>query len=150
MHRRPLGRSGVAVSEIGYGAWGIGGTLWIGARDDESLRALHRAVDLGVDFVDTALGYGAGHSEQLVGRVVRGPSAQVRQTSRSFVWACAANAEGQSAEARLEAPEAYQLTAYAAVRAVERLLAGNVVGALTPAQAFGADFVLELPRTTRS
>lgn len=71
MHRRPLGATGTLVSEIGFGAWGIGGTLWIGARDDESVRALHRALDLGVDLIDTALGYGHGHSEQLVGRVLR-------------------------------------------------------------------------------
>jgi aryl-alcohol dehydrogenase-like predicted oxidoreductase len=71
MKARPLGRTGVPVSEIGYGAWGIGGGFWVGATDDESLRALHRACDLGVTFIDTALGYGRGHSEALVGRVVR-------------------------------------------------------------------------------
>jgi aryl-alcohol dehydrogenase-like predicted oxidoreductase len=71
MHARALGGTGLQVSEVGYGAWGIGGTGWLGAEDDESLRALHRAVDLGVTFVDTALGYGDGHSEELVGRVVR-------------------------------------------------------------------------------
>jgi len=71
MIRRTLGRTGLEISVLGYGAWGIGGSLWIGADDDESLRALRRAVDLGVDFIDTAAGYGAGHSERLVGRVVR-------------------------------------------------------------------------------
>jgi aryl-alcohol dehydrogenase-like predicted oxidoreductase len=71
MKTRRLGRTGLMVSEIGYGAWGIGGTLWIGAKDEESLKALHRAVDLGVNFIDTALGYGLGHSESLVGRLVR-------------------------------------------------------------------------------
>ncbi len=60
------------VTEIGYGAWGIGGGGWIGAEDDESLRALRRFVDLGGNFIDTALAYGEGHSEQLVGQVVRG------------------------------------------------------------------------------
>ena len=59
------------MSEIGYGAWGIGGDMWLGAQDDESLAALHRAIDLGVNFIDTALAYGDGHSEQLVGQVVR-------------------------------------------------------------------------------
>jgi aryl-alcohol dehydrogenase-like predicted oxidoreductase len=53
------------VSEIGYGAWGIGKSSWIGARDDESLKALHRSVDLGLNFIDTALVYGNGHSETL-------------------------------------------------------------------------------------
>jgi aryl-alcohol dehydrogenase-like predicted oxidoreductase len=71
MNLRELGRSGMEISEVGYGAWGIGGSQWLGADDQESLRALHRAVDLGLNFIDTALGYGGGHSEQLVGRVVR-------------------------------------------------------------------------------
>lgn len=71
MHQRTLGRTGLEVSEIGYGAWGIGGTGWLGADDDESLTALNRAVDLGVTLIDTALGYGNGRSEELVGRVVR-------------------------------------------------------------------------------
>ena len=71
MQRRPLGSTGLTVAEVGYGAWGIGGTRWLGADDDDSLRALARAVELGVDFFDTALGYGSGHSESLVGRAVR-------------------------------------------------------------------------------
>jgi aryl-alcohol dehydrogenase-like predicted oxidoreductase len=71
MNQRPLGRTGLQVSEIGYGAWGIGGTMWLGADDQESLRALNRAVGLGLTLIDTALGYGDGHSEELVGRVAR-------------------------------------------------------------------------------
>lgn len=71
MEYRTLGKTGLKVSEIGYGAWGIGGTLWQGAQDDESLRALHRAVDLGLNFIDTALVYGDGHSENLVGKVLK-------------------------------------------------------------------------------
>jgi aryl-alcohol dehydrogenase-like predicted oxidoreductase len=71
MNRRRLGRTGLEVSEVGYGAWGIGGSMWLGAQDDESLQALHRAIDLGVTLIDTALAYGDGHSEQLVGQVVR-------------------------------------------------------------------------------
>jgi aryl-alcohol dehydrogenase-like predicted oxidoreductase len=69
MHYRSLGRTGLQVSEIGYGAWGIGGSMWIGAQEDESVRALHRAVELGVNFIDTARGY--GDSERIVGQVVR-------------------------------------------------------------------------------
>jgi aryl-alcohol dehydrogenase-like predicted oxidoreductase len=68
---RQLGRTGIEVSEIGYGAWGIGGSQWGGADDDESVQALHRAIDLGLNFVDTALAYGGGRSERLVGQVVR-------------------------------------------------------------------------------
>jgi aryl-alcohol dehydrogenase-like predicted oxidoreductase len=71
MNERRLGRTGLSVSEIGYGAWGIGGSMWLGAEDQESLRALRRAIDLGVNFIDTAAVYGNGHSERLVGEVVR-------------------------------------------------------------------------------
>ena len=59
------------VSEIGFGAWGIGKGLWIGAEDADSLLALRRAVESGVNFIDTALAYGPGHSERLVGQLVR-------------------------------------------------------------------------------
>ncbi|PZT75082.1 MULTISPECIES: aldo/keto reductase [unclassified Streptomyces] len=69
MRYRELGRSGLSVSEIGYGAWGIGESSWVGASRDESLRALNRAVDLGVNLIDTARGY--GESERIVGEVVR-------------------------------------------------------------------------------
>ncbi|HEV2689162.1 MAG TPA: aldo/keto reductase [Bryobacteraceae bacterium] len=71
MKYRTLGRTGFSISELGYGAWGIGGKQWLGGNDDESVRALHRAMELGVNFIDTALAYGDGHSEKLVGRVIR-------------------------------------------------------------------------------
>lgn len=71
MKYRSLGKTGITVSEIGYGAWGIGGGLWQGAEDEESLRALRKAADLGVNFFDTALAYGNGHSEQLIGRFLK-------------------------------------------------------------------------------
>ncbi|HZF57851.1 MAG TPA: aldo/keto reductase [Rubrobacter sp.] len=71
MHYRILGRTGLEVSEIGYGAWGIAGDAWLGAKDEESLKALNRAVDLGLNFIDTALAYGEGHSERLVGKIVK-------------------------------------------------------------------------------
>ncbi|MFI9788249.1 aldo/keto reductase [Kitasatospora sp. NPDC051984] len=77
MRYRQLGRSGVEVSEVGFGAWGIGAEGWIGAQEDESLAALHRAIDLGVNFIDTARGY--GESERLVGRVVRERAAAGQQ-----------------------------------------------------------------------
>ena len=70
MRYRRLGSSGPEVSEVGFGAWGIGGSGWIGADQDESIRALNRAIGLGVNFIDTARGY--GDSERLVGEVVRG------------------------------------------------------------------------------
>jgi aryl-alcohol dehydrogenase-like predicted oxidoreductase len=71
MRYRRLGRTNYEVSEIGYGAWGIGGQQWLGGSDDESLAALRRAIKLGLNFIDTALAYGEGHSEQLVGEIVR-------------------------------------------------------------------------------
>ena len=71
MRYRTLGKTALPVSEIGYGTWGIGKSGWIGAEDKESLAALHRAIDLGLNFIDTALAYGDGHSEQLIGEVVR-------------------------------------------------------------------------------
>jgi aryl-alcohol dehydrogenase-like predicted oxidoreductase len=69
MEYRQLGRTGLTVSEIGYGAWGIGASAWVGAREDESVMALHRAIELGVTFIDTARGY--GESERIVGGVLR-------------------------------------------------------------------------------
>ena len=71
MHYRKLGPTEAEISEIGFGAWGIGGNQWQGGKDDESLRALHRAFELGVNLVDTALAYGEGHSEKLVGQAVQ-------------------------------------------------------------------------------
>jgi aryl-alcohol dehydrogenase-like predicted oxidoreductase len=71
MQYRKLGRTGIAASDIGFGAWGIGGKQWLGGTDDESVAALRRAIELGVNFIDTALAYGDGHSEQLLGQVVR-------------------------------------------------------------------------------
>ena len=70
MKYRKLGRTNFDVSEIGFGAWGIGKALWVGARDKDSLAALRHAIEQGVNFIDTALAYGDGHSEQLVGQAV--------------------------------------------------------------------------------
>ena len=77
MNYRRLGKTGLEVSEVGYGAWGIGKSQWLGAEDDESLRALNTAIDLGLNFIDTALAYGEGHSERLVGQVVKESSETV-------------------------------------------------------------------------
>jgi aryl-alcohol dehydrogenase-like predicted oxidoreductase len=71
MDYRILGKAGLKVSEIGYGAWGIGKSAWIGATDAESVKALHRSVDLGLNFIDTALAYGEGHSERLVRQLIK-------------------------------------------------------------------------------
>lgn len=69
MKYRELGRTGWSVSEISFGAWAIGGS-WGQVDDTESLEALHKALDLGVNFIDTADVYGDGRSEQLIGQVL--------------------------------------------------------------------------------
>ena len=69
MKYRKFGRTGWMVSEIGYGMWGMGG--WTGSDDEESMRSLQHAVELGCNFFDTAWGYGEGHSEGLLGQLVR-------------------------------------------------------------------------------
>ena len=101
MRHRPLGRTGIEVSELGYGAWGIGKFMWLGADDDESLRALRRSFELGVDFVDTALGYGEGHSERLVGKAIREFSRNVRVASKippkNYQWPARADVHADEA-----------------------------------------------------
>lgn len=71
MQFRSFGATGIRVSEIGYGTWGIGGAMWLGGTDAEAKLALHAAADIGVNFIDTALAYGDGHSESLIGRFLR-------------------------------------------------------------------------------
>ncbi len=72
MRYRRLGRTNFEVSEIGHGAWGIGGGQWQGHTDKESMAALRASIANGVNFIDTALAYGEeGHSERLVGQVVK-------------------------------------------------------------------------------
>ncbi len=69
MQYRSLGRTGWNVSEMGFGAWGIGGDAWGKTDDTEAIAALHKAIELGVNFIDTADVYGDGHSEQLIAQV---------------------------------------------------------------------------------
>lgn len=89
MHYRRFGRTGWQISEIGYGMWGMGG--WSGSDDAGSMAALQRAVELGCNFFDTAWGYGAGHSEGLLGRLVRANPARKLYTAtkippKNFKW----------------------------------------------------------------
>ncbi len=79
---------------------------------------------------------------------VQGPGSEARQSDRSHVWVRAANQQAE-AQAWLDTLEGYQFTAAASVRSVEKVLANRPAGALTPAQAFGADFVLEIEGTQR-
>ncbi len=71
MQYRTLGRTGLRVSDVGFGAMTIGGEVFGTADDQESLRALHRALDLGMNFIDTADAYGRGHSEELIAQVLK-------------------------------------------------------------------------------
>src|SRR5437870_5326437 len=77
MEYRTLGRTGWNISVIGFGAWGIGGDTWGSTDDQTSLAALNRAIDLGVNFIDTADVYGDGHSEQLIAQVRKARSEQI-------------------------------------------------------------------------
>lgn len=70
MKTRPFGRLGWHVSEIGFGGWALGGGSWGDQDDSDSLAALHRALDLGVNLIDTAAGYGNGRSEQVIARAL--------------------------------------------------------------------------------
>jgi len=83
--KRILGRSGIEVSAMGIGCWAIGGPFqrtadgkefspmgWGQVDDDESIRAIHTALDLGITFIDTANNYGAGHSEIVIGKALKG------------------------------------------------------------------------------
>lgn len=89
MQLRRFGRTNWQVSEIGYGMWGMGG--WKDSSDDESRASLQRSVDLGCNFFDTAWGYGAGHSESLLGELVRNNRDKKLYTAtkmppKNFTW----------------------------------------------------------------
>ncbi|HEX3804315.1 MAG TPA: aldo/keto reductase [Solirubrobacteraceae bacterium] len=75
-----LGQTGLEITRVGFGAWAIGGGGWEfawGPQDDEeSIAAIHRALDDGINWIDTAAAYGFGHSEQIVGRALEGVSAR--------------------------------------------------------------------------
>ncbi len=89
MQYRTFGRTGWQVGEIGYGMWGLAG--WTGSDDDLNRQSLRRAVERGCNFFDTAWGYGAGHSETLLGELVReypdkGLIAATKLPPKNFKW----------------------------------------------------------------
>jgi aryl-alcohol dehydrogenase-like predicted oxidoreductase len=91
--KRPLGSSGVEITSVGFGAWAIGGGGWTygwGPQDDaQSLAAMRHALELGINWIDTAAVYGLGHSEELVGRLLRDLPAADRPmvfTKGGMVW----------------------------------------------------------------
>src|SRR5690242_3480038 len=79
---RPLGSSGLQITTVGFGAWAAGGGGWAfgwGPQDDEaSIAAMRRAIELGVNWIDTAAVYGLGHSEEVVGQFLTGVPAADR------------------------------------------------------------------------
>ena len=93
METRAFGKTGLEITPIGFGSWAIGGSGWRGAwgpqDDEEAMNAIRRAVDLGINWVDTAAVYGLGHSEELVARALKGLSESERPyvfTKCSRVW----------------------------------------------------------------
>jgi aryl-alcohol dehydrogenase-like predicted oxidoreductase len=77
------------VSELGFGAWGIGGKQWLGSDDQASLAALHQGFESGINIVDTALAYGEGHSEKIVGRSLKdhpGVAVATKIPPKNHVW----------------------------------------------------------------
>src|SRR5712664_4842057 len=97
MKYRELGRTGWKVSEISFGTWAIGGA-WGDVDDRESLAALHRALDLGVNFFDTADVYGDGRSERLLARLKRERSEEIIIATKAGRRLDPHIAEGYSAE----------------------------------------------------
>jgi methylglyoxal reductase len=71
MRMRPLGSSGIDASVVGFGAWAIGGWMWGGTTESDAIRAIHAALDAGINLVDTAPIYGFGVSEEIVGKALR-------------------------------------------------------------------------------
>ena len=100
MEKRRLGNSDLEITRIGFGSWAIGGPAkkwqfsWGPQDDDQAIAAIHKALDLGINWIDTAAVYGLGHSEELVGRAVRGYSGTRPYifTKCGLVW----NEEGQT------------------------------------------------------
>lgn len=86
MKFRKLGKTNLLVSEIGLGAWAVSGRGYGPTDDKESIRAIHRALDLGVNFIDTADIYGDGHSEELIGRVLREREDRETVIATKFGW----------------------------------------------------------------
>src|ERR1700682_5203911 len=84
MQTRQLGRTDLFITPLGFGSWAVGGGGWQfgwGSQDDrESIAAINRALDLGINWIDTAAVYGLGHSEEIVGRAVKG------RTERPYIF----------------------------------------------------------------
>jgi aryl-alcohol dehydrogenase-like predicted oxidoreductase len=83
---RKLGSTNLLVSEIGFGTWGISGLGYGSTDDNESIRTLHKALDIGINLIDTADSYGNGHSEELIGRVLKARGDKDTIIATKFGW----------------------------------------------------------------
>ncbi len=113
METKVLGNSDLALTRIGFGAWAIGGGDWQfawGPQDDnESVAAIHRALELGVNWVDTAAVYGLGHSEEVVGKALKGSAHKPYVfTKCSMVWDESREIKRSLKQIRREAEESLQ------------------------------------------
>src|SRR5438132_13834470 len=90
MQTRQLGKTGMQITRIGLGTWAIGGGQWEfawGPQDDrESIDTIHHALDLGINWIDTAAVYGLGHSEEIVGQAIKGRERPYIFTKCSMIW----------------------------------------------------------------
>jgi len=87
MEYREIGKTGIKASSIALGTWAVGGGPWWGDSDDEeSVKAIHAAMDAGVTMIDTAPGYGFGHSEEVVGRALKGKRDKVVLSTKCGLW----------------------------------------------------------------
>ncbi len=87
MKYRPLGQSGIEASVVALGAWAIGGWNWGGTEENESINAIHAAIDEGINFIDTAPVYGFGRSEEIVGQAIAGRRDKVvLATKCGLIW----------------------------------------------------------------
>ena len=84
MEYRKMGRSEIKLSDVSLGCWVMGGDYWGGAEDKDSIAAIHEALDLGVNFIDTAELYGWGKSEEIVGQALKGKRANAHISTK--VW----------------------------------------------------------------
>jgi methylglyoxal reductase len=87
MNLREIGKSGIFASTIGLGTWAIGGGTWWGETDDNlSIKAIQEAIDQGINLIDTAPGYGFGHSEEIVGKAIKGKRDKVILSTKCGLW----------------------------------------------------------------
>jgi aryl-alcohol dehydrogenase-like predicted oxidoreductase len=151
MEQRTLGPSGLNVSAVSLGTWAIGGDNWGAVNDDDSIAAIREAIEVGMTFIDTADIYGKGHSEEIVGRAIKGRREQAiiatkaanRWNEQGEVWRdCSYDYILQAAQASLKRLQTDTIDVYIihgpdpntpipeTMRALEKLLQDGVVQAV--------------------